>query len=89
MDYGNKLRKREPHLLYTGNSQGGTDFARAYSVDLGTGTYQWTKKTEELNQFLNTQLGVGYAEKVSLEARITATVAGMEERSSVPQSRWM
>ena len=23
MDYGNKLRKREPHLLYTGNSQGG------------------------------------------------------------------
>ena len=61
-------------------AKAGTDFARAYSVDLGTGTYQWTKKTEELNQFLNTQLGVGYAEKVSLEARITATVAGMEEK---------
>ena len=42
-------------------AKAGTDFARAYSVDLGTGTYQWTKKTEELNQFLNTQLGVGYA----------------------------
>ena len=50
-------------------AKAGTDFTRAYSVDLGTGTYQWTKKTEELNQFLNTQLGVGYAEKVSLEAR--------------------
>ena len=61
-------------------AKAGTDFARAYSVDLGPGTYQWTKKTEELNQFLNTQLGVGYAEKVSLEARITATVAGMEEK---------
>ena len=32
-------------------AKAGTDFARAYSVDLGTGTYQWTKKTEELNQF--------------------------------------
>ena len=26
-------------------AKAGTDFARAYSVDLGTGTYQWTKKT--------------------------------------------
>ena len=25
-------------------AKAGTDFANAYSVDLGTGTYQWTKK---------------------------------------------
>ena len=58
-----------------------TNFAQAYSVDLGTGTYQWTKKVEELNQFLITHLGAGYTEKVSLEARVTATVAGMEEKT--------
>lgn len=58
----------------------GTDFANAYSVDLGTGTYQWTKKVEELNQFLNTQLGIGYGVKTTLEARVKAIVAGMEER---------
>ena len=34
-------------------AKAGTDFANPYSVDLGTGTYQWTKKVEELNQFLN------------------------------------
>ena len=61
-------------------AEAGTDFANAYSVDLGTGTYQWTKKVEELNQFLNTQLGIGYAVKAELEARITAVVAGMEDQ---------
>ena len=48
-------------------AKAGTDFANAYSVDLGTGTYQWTKKVEELNQFLNTQFGIGYAVKAELE----------------------
>ena len=61
-------------------AEAGTDFANAYSVDLGTGTYQWTKKVEELNQFLNTQLGIGDAVIAELEARITAVVAGMEEQ---------
>ena len=55
-------------------AKAGTDFANPYSVDLGTGTYQWTKKVEELNQFLNTQFGIGYAVKAELEARITAVV---------------
>ena len=32
-------------------AKAGTDFANAYSVDLGTGTYQWTKKVEDLNHF--------------------------------------
>ena len=61
-------------------AKAGTDFANAYSVDLGTGTYQWTKKVEELNQFLNAQFGIGYAVKAELEARIIAVVAGMEEQ---------
>ena len=61
-------------------AKAGTDFANPYSVDLGTGTYQWTKKVEELNQFLNTQFGIGYAVKAELEARITAVVAGMEDQ---------
>ena len=39
-------------------AKAGTDFANPYSVDLGTGTYQWTKKVEELNQFLHTQFGI-------------------------------
>ena len=66
-------------------AEAGTDFANAYSVDLGPGTYQWTKKGEELNQFLNTQLGIGYAVKAELEARITAVVAGMEDQK---QNQW-
>ncbi len=35
---------------------------------------------EELNQFLNTQFGIGYAVKAELETRITAVVAGMEDQ---------
>ena len=64
-------------------AKAGTDFANPYSVDLGTGTYQWTKKVEELNQFLNTQFGIGYAVKAELEARITAVVAGMEDQKQI------
>lgn len=59
-------------------AKAGTDFANAYVVDLGTSTYQWTKKTEELNQLLNSHLGVAYNEQAALEARVTAVVAGME-----------
>lgn len=61
-------------------AKAGTDFANAYSVDLGTGTYQWTQKVEEFNRFLNTQFGIDYAVKAELEARVTAVVAGMEEQ---------
>ena len=64
-------------------AKAGTDFANAYSVDLGTGTYQWTKKVEELNQFLHTQFGIGYDVKAELEARITAVVAGMEDQKQI------
>ena len=64
-------------------AKAGTDFANAYSVDLGTGTYQWTKKVEELNQFLNTQFGIGYDVKAELEARITAVVAGIEDQKQI------
>ena len=52
-------------------------------MDLGTGTYQWTKKVEELNQFLNTQFGIGYDVKAELEARITAVVAGIEDQKQI------
>jgi hypothetical protein len=64
-------------------AKAGTDFANPYSVDLGTGTYQWTKKVEELNQFLHTQFGIGYDVKAELEARITAVVAGMEDQKQI------
>ena len=64
-------------------AKAGTDFANPYSVDLGTGTYQWTKKVEDLNQFLHTQFGIGYAVKAELEARITAVVAGMEDQKQI------
>lgn len=53
MDYGNELRKRKPYFLYTGNRPRREPTSPVPIVDLGTGTYQWTKKTEELNQFLN------------------------------------
>ena len=38
---------------------------------------------EELNQFLHTQFGIGYAVKAELEARITAVVAGMEDQKQI------
>ena len=60
-------------------AKAGTNFAHTYSVELGNGVYTWTRKAEELNSLLHESLGIAYGEKAELEARITATVTGVEE----------
>lgn len=67
-------------------AKSGTDFANAYSTELGNGVYSWTKNTEELNTLLHESLGIAYGEKAEIEARITAIVAGIDNTQTASSS---
>lgn len=59
----------------------GNDFSNAYlAVENAVQTYSWKKSVEELNTILRNHFGASDNETFSLEARLTATVAGREEK---------
>lgn len=58
----------------------GTNFANAYvAMESSVQEYSWSKTVEELNTILRESFGAKGEETLSLEARITATVAGINE----------
>ena len=61
-------------------AKAGDNFANAYvAIENGVQEYSWKKTTEELNNILREHFGATSADNLSLEARITATVANSEE----------
>ena len=60
-------------------AKSGTGFANAYTTELGIGVYAWARSVQQLNTLLKNELGIGENETVTLEARITATVADRQE----------
>lgn len=58
----------------------GTDFANPYiALDDTRQVYSWAPTVENLNDIIRTHFGVRAGDGISLDARITATVAGQEE----------
>ena len=59
----------------------GSGFANAYiAVENAVQEYSWRKSVEELNDILRDHFGATAGEDVSLEARLTATVTGSDEK---------
>lgn len=59
----------------------GSSYANPYvAVENAVQEYSWKKSVEELNDILRTHFGATGSESLSLEARLTATVAGREEK---------
>lgn len=63
-------------------AEAGSGFAAPVGTDVNSATqvYTWTKSVEELNDLLRENFGVADGQSISLEARVTAAVAGMEEK---------
>lgn len=62
-------------------AKAGTQFAHSYvALKNVTQEYSWKKTVEELNTILHDNLGIQGADNVSLEARVTATIDGNEEK---------
>lgn len=61
----------------------GSGFANAYiAVENAVQEYSWRKSVEELNDILRDHFGATVGEEVSLEAQLTATVTGSDEKQS-------
>ena len=57
----------------------GTDFADSYIVvDNQKQVYSWTPNVEQLNEIIRNQFGVKGGDGISLDAKVTASVAGEE-----------
>lgn len=64
-------------------AKAGSGFAGAYvAVENAVQQYSWKKSVEELNNLLREHFGAAGNESVALEARVTATVAGKEEKQT-------
>ena len=67
-------------------AQAGTDFAAPHAVvQDAVQQYAWTATVEDLNNLLRDHLGATGSQTLSLEARVTASVAG-QERTQVAQT---
>lgn len=61
-------------------AEAGTGFAAPYvAADVVTQEYTWTATQEQLNDLLRTNFGVKADNRYDVEARITATVAGVDD----------
>ena len=67
-------------------AQAGTDFAAPHAVvQDAVQQYAWTATVEDLNNLLRDHLGATGSQTLTLEARVTASVAG-QERTQVAQT---
>lgn len=61
-------------------AESGTDFADPYvALENSAQVYSWNPSVEELNEIIRNHFNVESGNSISLDARVTATVAGYEE----------
>lgn len=64
-------------------AKAGSNFAEPYiAVENAVQEYVWKKSMEELNNLMRQHFGATGGENISLEARLTATVAGRDEKQT-------
>lgn len=64
-------------------AKAGSNFADPYvAVENAVQEYTWKQNVEELNNLMRQRFGATGSENISLEARLTATVAGQDEKQT-------
>ena len=66
----------------------GTNYANPITLDMGDETYSWSKTQGDLNKLLADNFGLKNGAQATIDARITAKVAGYDDKTQQAETKF-